>query len=125
MGSCARHGCVSVWHAGTDCEEAQNQGRVFIVDVGGAVGGTMKELKEACPELEGRIVVQDKERVIKAIPKGFLPGGVEARPYDIWTPQPVKGAKVYYFRRGDYSLAVGVRHAHESPQPRPPRLARL
>lgn len=72
--------------------------RTFIVDVGGAVGGSMKELKQAHPELRGKFVVQDLPRVIDAIPENFLPSDIEPMVADFWQPQPVKNAKVYYLR---------------------------
>jgi hypothetical protein len=72
--------------------------RTLIVDVGGAFGASMKELKQAHPELKGKIIVQDQEVVIEAIPKGFLPAEIEAQAHDFWTPQPVKHAKAYYMR---------------------------
>ena len=80
-------------------QEAEDSGRVFVVDVGAAIGAAMKELREAVPQLKGRIVVQDQERVIKAIPEGFLPSSIEPMVHDFYSPQPVKGAKVYSIRR--------------------------
>ena len=53
---------------GDAAREDEGTGRTLIVDVGGAIGGSMKELKESLPELEShqsKIVVQDQESVIR------------------------------------------------------------
>ena len=46
---------------GTELREkarlAESEESVLMVDVGGALGGTMKEIREAYPELKGKIVV--------------------------------------------------------------------
>lgn len=78
-------------------QEAEKDGSVFIVDVGGGNGGITKVIREANPQLQGKIIVQDQERVINAIPSDFLPVGMEAQTHDFWTPQVVK-AKVYFLR---------------------------
>lgn len=80
-------------------DDAEKTDRVLMVDVGGAIGGSMKEIREACPDLSGKMmIVQDQEKVIKGIPEGFLPPDIVPMAYDFWTPQPVKGAKFYYLR---------------------------
>ena len=80
---------------------AVEQARIFIVDVGGSQGGTMKEIREAYPQLKGTIVVQDKAGVVDNIPPDYLPPeiDIEARVHDFWTPQPVRDACMYYLRR--------------------------
>ncbi|KAF7196059.1 O-methyltransferase hmp5 [Pseudocercospora fuligena] len=82
-------------------EECAATGRVFMVDVGGAFGDTQKEIRLAHPELKGKVITQDQEKVIAIIPAGHLPSelGIEPMSHDFWTPQPVKNAKIYYFRR--------------------------
>ena len=83
-------------------KSCQEEGRVFMVDVGGSHGDTMKEICETHPELrEGKMVVQDLEPTIASIPTGFLPPGFNIHPqiHSFWDPQPVRGAGVYYFRR--------------------------
>lgn len=94
LGAYPFEGLVDMGFEGGDGEE----GRVLMVDVGGAVGGSMKELREAVPGLKGVIVLQDQESVIGSIPEGFLSGDVVPMVHDFFTPQPVKGAKVYYMR---------------------------
>lgn len=79
-------------------ERVLAQDGVLIVDVGGAMGNTMKEIREVYPELQGRMVVQDTAKVIKSIPEHYLPAAIEASVHDFWLPQPVKAAEVYYIR---------------------------
>jgi len=80
-------------------ETQSNADRAFIVDVGGAIGGSMKELKQAHPDLQGKFIVQDQPHVIGAIPENYLPSDIEPMAADFWQPQPVKNAKIYYLRR--------------------------
>ncbi|KYK56547.1 sterigmatocystin 8-O-methyltransferase precursor [Drechmeria coniospora] len=69
---------------------------VAFVDVGGGNGQQCSELKQKLPQLRGRVVLQDRPDVlVKATPFD----GVEKMSYDYLTEQPVKGARVYYFRQ--------------------------
>jgi demethylsterigmatocystin 6-O-methyltransferase len=63
------------------------------VDIGGAIGHQSIALKQKCPELPGRIIVQDQQGVIDQIKEHPLPGfdRVDAQQYNFFTPQPVKG----------------------------------
>lgn len=81
--------------------ECSKSGRVFIVDVGGSQGGTMKELREQCSQLCGKIVAQDLEPSISSIPTGFLPPSLNIQPqvHNFFDPQLVPDAGVYYLRR--------------------------
>lgn len=76
---------------------------VFIVDVGGSHGFTMKEIRETFPDLKGKIVVQDIPSVIESIPPDVLTLykdlDIEPEIHDFWMEQPVKEAKVYWLRR--------------------------
>jgi hypothetical protein len=71
--------------------------RTLLVDIGGGIGHDVSLFKQHFPQLPGKLVVQDLPRVIEDI-KEPLPEGVEAMVYDMFTPQQVKGAKVYYLR---------------------------
>ncbi len=61
---------------------------VLIVDVGGGKGDTLRDLRLARPDLEGRMIVQDLPEVIAG--KEKTPG-VEAMAHDFFTPQPIEG----------------------------------
>ncbi|KAI1458696.1 putative sterigmatocystin 8-O-methyltransferase precursor [Annulohypoxylon moriforme] len=73
---------------------------VVFVDVGGAMGHQSIALKQRFPDLPGRIILQERPQVISQIKENPLPGfeGIEAESYDFFTPQPIKGARVYYLR---------------------------
>ena len=60
----------------------------LFIDVGGGVGHQCLALKERFPDVQGRVVLQDRPEVIEH----SLPiEGVEKEPYDFWTPEPIKG----------------------------------
>jgi ubiquinone/menaquinone biosynthesis C-methylase UbiE len=72
-------------------------GQTLLIDIGGGMGHDIVEFKKRYPQLPGKLVLQDLPQVIDDI-KEPLPEGVEAVKYDMYTPQPIKGAKVYYMR---------------------------
>ena len=67
--------------------------KVFLVDIGGGIGHQTISFKEEFPNV-GRMIVQDIAPVINTIKS--LPNGIEGMVYDFFTPQPIKGAKVYF-----------------------------
>ncbi|KAM0542658.1 hypothetical protein ACHAPJ_012690 [Fusarium lateritium] len=69
---------------------------VAFVDVGGGAGHQCGALKNKLPELKGRVILQHRPEVLqKALPID----GMEKVGYDFLTEQPVKDARVYYFRQ--------------------------
>lgn len=71
----------------------QDPSTALLVDVGGSRGQMCRVFKDRFPELPGRVIVQDLPNTVAS------PGdGIEAMPYNFFTPQPVKGAKIYYIR---------------------------
>lgn len=70
---------------------------VAIVDVAGGQGHIMDEVRRHNPSIKGRLVVQDLASTLAAVATG-PPSGVEFMPYDMFTPQPVRDAHVYYYR---------------------------
>ncbi|KAL9596013.1 MAG: hypothetical protein Q9219_006097 [cf. Caloplaca sp. 3 TL-2023] len=80
----------------TDTWGDSSDDAVLIVDVGGGRGHDMEAFKSVFPQQKGRLIVQDLPSTIDDI--RHLEPGVEAMKYDFFTPQPVKGAKAYYFR---------------------------
>jgi len=79
-------------------QEEDKSDRPFIVDVGGGRGQSLVQIKHADPSIKGRMILQDRPRVLDGIPDEELPG-IEKMPYDFYTPQPIKNAVAYYFRR--------------------------
>lgn len=73
------------------------EGGVAIVDMGGGQGHIMGEVRKQNPGLKGRIIVQDLQPVLDAAPDG-PPEGVEFMGHDMFKPQPITTAHVYYLR---------------------------
>lgn len=73
------------------------EGEVAIVDVGGGQGHIMGEVRKQNPGLKGRIIVQDLQSVLDAAPDG-PPEGVEFMGHDMFKPQPIATAHIYYLR---------------------------
>ncbi|KAL9610133.1 MAG: hypothetical protein Q9167_005153 [Letrouitia subvulpina] len=70
---------------------------VLLVDVGGNKGHEILSFHKAHPNLPGRLILQDLPSMIETV-RADPPEGIELMPYDFFTPQPVKGARAYYFR---------------------------
>lgn len=66
---------------------------VFIVDVGGGPGQYLESVLHGFPYLPGRFITQDLAANQKP-----ANDRIEAQVYDFFTPQPIKGAKFYFFR---------------------------
>jgi len=71
---------------------------VLFVDVGGSTGPQSRELRKRFPELEGRVLLQDRPEVVEQAKDELRANGIEAEVHDIFTPQSVKGARSYYLR---------------------------
>ncbi|PKS05509.1 hypothetical protein jhhlp_008887, partial [Lomentospora prolificans] len=73
--------------------------RPFIVDVGGGRGQALRAIKDHCGGSFGaKLILQDLPIVLDTLKPEDIPD-IEAMPYDIFTPQPVKNAHVYFMRR--------------------------
>ncbi|KAK4495621.1 hypothetical protein PRZ48_012889 [Zasmidium cellare] len=72
---------------------------VHIVDVGGGRGFVLQDLLKKSPDFPGRLVLQDYPSVIQDAKTANLSERIELMPHDATHPQPIKGAKYYYFRR--------------------------
>ncbi|RAL13126.1 O-methyltransferase [Aspergillus homomorphus CBS 101889] len=70
-----------------------------IVDVGGGRGHILRQLKANTAGLGGRFILQDRASVIADNGPEMTRHGIELMAHDFFTPQPVKGALVYYVRR--------------------------
>jgi len=67
-----------------------------IVDVGGNVGHDLIALREAYPDLKGKLILQD---LAGPIAQAKLPTGIEKMDASFFEPQPVKEASAYYFHQ--------------------------
>ncbi|KAM0794283.1 O-methyltransferase [Usnea florida] len=68
---------------------------VLFVDVGGALGSEILELRKRFPALKGRMILQELPQTIEHVSPD---PGMEATVHDFFTPQPVTGAHIYYLR---------------------------
>ncbi|CAG8108135.1 unnamed protein product [Penicillium olsonii] len=69
---------------------------VFIVDVGGNQGHDLSKFSEKYKHLPGKLILQDLPQIVSGVSGREL--GIEVMPYNFMDPQPVQGARVYYFR---------------------------
>ncbi len=69
-------------------EARDNEHEVLFVDVGGALGSEIKELRKRYPALKGRMILQDRQQTIDHVTPD---PGMEATVHDFFTPQPVTG----------------------------------
>jgi demethylsterigmatocystin 6-O-methyltransferase len=72
--------------------------RVQFVDVGGGSGHISRAVLAKYPALHGKIAVEDREDAGTVTRADFAKEGLQRIPYDFFTPQPLKGAKVFYLR---------------------------
>ncbi|AEO63490.1 uncharacterized protein THITE_2041488 [Thermothielavioides terrestris NRRL 8126] len=73
--------------------------RAFVVDVAGGRGQALLKLQEAIPgAYGGKLILQDLPIVIDTLKPEDIPN-IEPMAYDMFTPQPVKNAHVYFMRR--------------------------
>lgn len=77
-------------------ESDLNKDGVIFVDVGGARGEEALEFSRRNPSHPGKLVLQERADVLEHVP---ATEGLEIQVHDFLTPQPVQGARVYYFRR--------------------------
>jgi hypothetical protein len=62
---------------------------VLLVDVGGGKGQATREIKQMCPNIKGRMILQDRPQVTSKLTEEMP--GIEVMAYDFFTPQPIKG----------------------------------
>ncbi|KAL9607897.1 MAG: hypothetical protein Q9167_007235 [Letrouitia subvulpina] len=70
---------------------------VLLVDIGGGRGHVLKDFAQNPANRTGRLIVQDLPEALGSA-ESLKNQGIETMPYDFFTPQPIKGAKCYYFR---------------------------
>lgn len=72
--------------------------RIQFVDVGGGSGHISRAVLAKYPSLHGKIAVEDRPDYGTVSRADFAKDGIQMVPHDFFTPQPLKGAKVYYMR---------------------------
>ncbi|RYP75811.1 hypothetical protein DL770_007328 [Monosporascus sp. CRB-9-2] len=70
-------------------------GNVLLVDIAGGRGHDVQAFKNKFPDQKGRLVLEDLPVVIDDIKQ--LDEDIERVKYDFFTPQPIIGARVYFF----------------------------
>ncbi|RAL66952.1 hypothetical protein DID88_007734 [Monilinia fructigena] len=70
---------------------------VLVVDIGGGSGHVTKQIMKIVEEIPGKVVLQERDELIDSI--GHTIPEVTTMKYDFFTPQPIKGAPIYYIRR--------------------------
>ncbi|KAJ6114020.1 hypothetical protein N7523_007337 [Penicillium sp. IBT 18751x] len=68
---------------------------IFLVDVGGNQGHDLSMFRQKYRHLPGKLVLQDLPEVLNGVSGG---DGIQVMGYSFMDPQPVQGARVYYFR---------------------------
>lgn len=72
-------------------DQQGEQGRPYIVDVGGGRGQALLAIQEDCKSaFSGKLVLQDTPAVIDTLQSNDIPG-IKPMVYDIFTPQPIHG----------------------------------
>ncbi|MCJ1250148.1 hypothetical protein MMC30_007374 [Trapelia coarctata] len=68
---------------------------VLFVDVGGGLGQEIVTLKQMVPNLPGRTILQEIPEMVESFPGT---DGIEIMEHSFFNPQPIHGARAYYFR---------------------------
>jgi hypothetical protein len=70
---------------------------VLMIDVGGADGSDLANFRKAHPDISGRLILQDLPQLVNSLDASSLKAkGVEAMDHDMFSEQPIKGAKAYF-----------------------------
>ncbi|KFX86642.1 hypothetical protein V495_06967 [Pseudogymnoascus sp. VKM F-4514 (FW-929)] len=73
--------------------------RAFVVDIGGGRGQSLLAIQDECSGTFGsKLILQDLPIVIDSLKPEEIPN-IDATVHDLFTPQPVKNAHVYFYRR--------------------------
>ncbi|KAL4789342.1 S-adenosyl-L-methionine-dependent methyltransferase [Aspergillus venezuelensis] len=85
--------------------------RVLLVDIGGGVGHDILAFRRRFPKLSGKLVLQDLPQVIDSLDHYYgdrnpfevsgaaaEAGGITPIAHNMFEPQPITGARVYYMR---------------------------
>lgn len=69
----------------------------LLVDVGGSHGHDIAKFRSQFPDAPGQLILQDLPNVLDGITD--LDAAIRRMPHDFFTPQPVIGARAYFFRQ--------------------------
>ncbi|CAD6445816.1 f8921658-439b-4469-aae0-2ac0945003d8 [Sclerotinia trifoliorum] len=78
-------------------EVKSDEETVLVLDIGGGSGHVTKQIMEFVKGIPGKVVLQERDELIDAVAH-TIPEVVTMK-YDFFTPQPIKGAPIYYIRR--------------------------
>jgi hypothetical protein len=70
---------------------------VLLVDVGGSYGHDIASFHSKFPDAKGQLILQDLPKVIEN--GDSIDSAIKRMPHDFFTPQPVIGARAYFFRQ--------------------------
>jgi hypothetical protein len=74
--------------------EVAKPGRALVVDIGGSKGHDLEKFRLRHPDIpEGSLVLQDLPDIVADVKTDPV---ISVHPYDFFTPQPVKGARIYF-----------------------------
>ncbi|KAL4985698.1 S-adenosyl-L-methionine-dependent methyltransferase [Aspergillus falconensis] len=77
----------------------KNAERPLLVDIGGGRGHDLMLFQKRFPDAPGKLVLEDLPSVIDEAAPELKACGIEGIKYDFFNaPNPVKGARVYYFK---------------------------
>lgn len=85
------HPIMGMYPFDTELKTGNSADRPLMVDVGGGRGLSLLQVRNGCPDLKGKMVLEDRPDVVDSIPEEELPN-VEKIGHDFFTEQPVKGA---------------------------------
>lgn len=74
---------------------AEDMSNITIVDVGGNRGHDLESFTNKFPQFKGRLILQDLPETIEPLIADGAKRVFETMPYDFFTEQPVKGARLY------------------------------
>lgn len=73
-----------------------NKDAPLVVDVAGGFGHDLRIVKDKLPSVaKGQLVLEDQASVIDTIPDDLRDADIEYVKHNFFTPQPIKGARVY------------------------------
>ncbi|KAI1267082.1 S-adenosyl-L-methionine-dependent methyltransferase [Xylariaceae sp. FL1019] len=95
---CHSEGNFTSWVDLYDTDEmvqASKPDRALIVDIGGSKGHDIEKFLQKHPDVpKDKLILQDLPEVLA---KFTIHPGITPYPYDFFTPQPIKGARAYYY----------------------------
>ena len=82
--------------------ENDSGNEMIVVDVAGNVGHDLLDFATAYPSLSGRLVLEDLPLTFANMEDNdkfkLVKAGINLQEYDFFSPQPIKGARAYFFR---------------------------